>query len=76
MLPKPKQYVTIPYSLYREIVRELKDKQRYSIYRHKQSVKWGCASPDEDTRWSKTAEKIGKLLIDLDESSMLEERLG
>ena len=76
MLPKPKQYVTIPYSLYREIVRELKEEQRYNIYRHKTAVRYGHAIPEEHTRWSEAAEKIGKMLIDLDKTSMLEERLG
>lgn len=76
MLPKPKQYVTIPYSLYREIIRELETEQRYNIYRHKMSVKYGHAIPEEDTRWSIAAEKIGKILVNLDKSGMLEERLG
>lgn len=76
MLPKPKQYVTIPYSLYMEIIRELKAEQKYNIYRHKGFVEHGYASSEEDTKWSKAAEKIGKMLIDLDKSSMLEERLG
>ena len=75
MLPKPKQYVTIPYSLYREIVRELKAEQDYNIYRHRLAVKYGYAEPEENTRWSNAVEKIGKILVDLEKSSILEERL-
>lgn len=76
MLSKPKQYVTIPYSLYREIIRELKSEKDYNIRRHRMAVKYGYADPEEHTRWSEAAEKIGKMLINLDKSSMLEERLG
>ena len=76
MLPKPKQFVTMPYSLYRDIRKMLESERDQHIYKDQIRMRFDIEyNPNKDTRDSVTAKKIAKILVDMDRQSMLEERL-
>ena len=76
MLPKPKQYVTIPYSVYRDIRRRLEAERDLHIGRDKIRARFDPGyDPKTETRDSIAAKKINELLVDMDRLGMLEERL-